>query len=109
MNQRGGNDTNLTNKKTEECERKSDDDNVEILTRKKIKNMYKRRFPEVPEEAYDTLITPDKHPNKERHMKLALEMMKERNRTNNKDLRELLVALSHGHLHVHDLIRDGTK
>ena len=100
---------NSTGERAEECERKSDDDDVEMLTRREIKETYKRRYPDVPEGVYDTLIIPDKRPNKGRHIKLALEMMKERNRTNNKELRELMVALSHGHLHVHDLIRDGTE
>ena len=95
--------------KEEDCERKSNADEVEMLTKGEIRKTLQKRYPEVPERTYDTLIDPDKSPDKGRHMKFALEMMKEMNRTDNKELCQLLLALSSGHLNAHDLIRDGTE
>ena len=80
-----------------------------MLTKGEIRKALQKRYPEIPKTTYNTLIDPDRSPDKGRHMELALEMMKEMNRTDDKELGQLLLALSSGHLHAHDLIRDGKK
>ena len=95
--------------KEEYQETKTNSKGNEMLTKGEIRTALQKRYPEIPTTKYNTLIEPDRGPDKSRHIDLALDMMKEMNGTDDKELCQLLLALSRGHLHAHDLIRDSKK
>ena len=79
------------------------------MTKGEIRTALQRRYPEIPAAKYNTLIGPVKAPDKGKHIELALDMIHEMNGTNDKELCDLLLALSRGHLEAHDLIRDSKE
>ena len=80
-----------------------------MMTKGEIRTALQRRYPEIPAAKYNTLIGPVRAPDKSKHIELALDMMNEMNGTNDKELCDLLLALSRGHLEAHDLIRDSKE
>ena len=95
--------------KKEYREKKKNSSGSEMLTKGEIRTALQQRYPEIPAAKYNTLIEPDRVPDKSRHIDLALDMMNEMNGTNDKELCQLLLALSRGHLQAHDLIRDSKE
>ena len=86
-----------------------DDVNVETLTAGQVKEIYMNRYPEAGSGIYDVLITKATPPDDEHHIKMSLQMMKQRDESRDPILRENLLILSAYHLKVYHNLRSGRQ
>ena len=82
---------------------------VDIMTRGQIKKIYKRRYPEVEEEAFLPLIEPDEQIRPSKHIKLGFELMNEREHYQQPEIKKNLLDLARKHRETYELIRKANK
>ena len=71
-----------------------EDERVEIMTRAQIKKNYKRRYPEIEDEVYQSLIKPNKQTHPSRHIEISFELMNEREKYQRPEIKECLLELA---------------
>ena len=79
------------------------------MTNEEIKKKYQRKYPEVPDDTYNVLITPVRKPIGLKHLTSAFYMMKEYEGAEDGTLKRHLLTLSLTHQKVFELVRDGVK
>ena len=89
--------------------RDDDDVNVETLTAGQVKEIYMNRYPEAGSGIYDILITKSTPPDDDQHIKMSLQMMKQRDESRDPILRENLLILGAYHLKVYHNLRSGRR
>ena len=91
--------------RTTDGEMTDEDDRVEVMTRGQIRRNYKRRYPEVEDEVYQPLIKPNKQTRPSRHIEISLELMNEREKYQNPEIKESLLELAIKHREVYEMMR----
>ena len=79
------------------------------MTNEEIKKRCQRKYPEVPDETYNVLITPVRKPIGLKHLTSAFYMMKEYEGAEDDTLKDHLLTLSLIHQKVYELVRNGVK
>ena len=79
------------------------------MTNEEIKKRCQRKYPEVPDETYNVLITPVRKPIGLKHLTSAFYMMKEYEGAEDGTLKRHLLTLSLTHQKVFELVRDGVN
>ena len=87
----------------------ADDAEVEVMSAEQVRQKYMRRYPETNIRTYDALIAAARPPNHEKHIEHCIEMMKERDMSEDQTLRDILLTLASTHLKVYDLVRMGKE
>ena len=89
--------------------RDDDDVNVETLTAGQVKEIYMNRYPEARSGIYDILVTKSTPPDDDHHIKMSIQMMKQRDESRDPILRENLLILGAYHLKVYHNLRSGRR
>ena len=95
--------------KRNDAARRAENKKVVVMDADEIREKYIRMYPEVRRRTYDILVAKSKPPNQGDHIRLSIQMMKEREKCEDGTLQELLLTLAATHRKVCDHLEKGRQ